>query len=331
MCCFLVKMQNSRWFFIQCLFHFRVILNIVVLLSVVPFNLPSAHHIHPAHSHVFHHFFVFLWCSALLLILSYIELLHFATDSFFLFMWNVSNSLLIYADKRQYKTKAMLGCYLLPKKNSHRQTWTHLHSRFSSGEGHEDSSSTRTPYTSRSTTFSDSSAGSNQGRRCSHSTCSLDDHWAAFPWVQPAPLGRGCNQQDLPRQSTLGHSGHVSEPGPSPAGGPVMPGPPFKFCAPPFHVWFTGCCIHPIWRFKNVVPLLVFGPPCCEILWTGLGWTIVAEISRFGWEVVRHSRLSQLCTLICPEVSPRELRKNPVSAAGSWDRALSVITHDSWP
>jgi len=25
-------------------------------------------------------------------------------------------------------------------------------------------------------------------RRCSHSTCALDDLWAAFPWVKPAEL-----------------------------------------------------------------------------------------------------------------------------------------------
>jgi len=31
--------------------------------------------------------------------------------------------------------------------------------------------------------------------------------------------------------------------------------------APPFHVWPIGCCIHPILYFKNVPPLLVFGPP----------------------------------------------------------------------
>ena len=59
--------------------------------------------------------------------------------------------------------------------------------------------------------------------------------------------------------------------GPSPAGGPVVPGPPFEICAPPFHVWPPGCCIHLIQYFKNVVPpshfwplLLVFGPPAAK-------------------------------------------------------------------
>ena len=42
--------------------------------------------------------------------------------------------------------------------------------------------------------------------------------------------------------------------------GPVVPGPPFEIGAPPLHVWPTGCCIHPILHFKNVAPLLVFGP-----------------------------------------------------------------------
>ena len=40
------------------------------------------------------------------------------------------------------------------------------------------------------------------------------------------------------------------------------PGPPFGIGAPPFYVWPTGCCIHPILYFKNVPPLLFFGPSC---------------------------------------------------------------------
>ena len=38
----------------------------------------------------------------------------------------------------------------------------------------------------------------------------------------------------------------------------------------PFHVWSSGSCIHPILYLKNVVPLAVFGAPCCEILATAL-------------------------------------------------------------
>jgi len=48
--------------------------------------------------------------------------------------------------------------------------------------------------------------------------------------------------------------------GPSPAGGPVVPGPPFEIGVLPFHVWPPGWCIHPIQYFKNVPPFLVFGP-----------------------------------------------------------------------
>jgi len=40
----------------------------------------------------------------------------------------------------------------------------------------------------------------------------------------------------------------------------VVPGPPFEIGAPPFYVWLPGCYIHPILYFKNVDPLLVFGP-----------------------------------------------------------------------
>jgi len=53
--------------------------------------------------------------------------------------------------------------------------------------------------------------------------------------------------------------------------GAVVPGPPFEIGSPPFHVWPTGCRIHPILHFKNVAPpfgfwplLLVFGPPAAK-------------------------------------------------------------------
>jgi len=52
--------------------------------------------------------------------------------------------------------------------------------------------------------------GTKQGRRCSHSTWSLDDLWA----------------------------------GPSRAGEPVLPGPLFKICAS-IPCFDTGVCIHP--------------------------------------------------------------------------------------
>jgi len=42
-------------------------------------------------------------------------------------------------------------------------------------------------------------------------------------------------------------------------GGQWCPAPPFEIGAPPFHVWPTGCCIHPILYIKNVAPLLVYG------------------------------------------------------------------------
>jgi len=58
--------------------------------------------------------------------------------------------------------------------------------------------------------------------------------------------------------------------GPSPAGGASGALPPRLKSVPPFHVWLTGCCIHPILQFENVAPLRVFCPPCCFILATGL-------------------------------------------------------------
>jgi len=48
--------------------------------------------------------------------------------------------------------------------------------------------------------------------------------------------------------------------GSSPARGQWCPPPPFEIGSPQFHVWPPGCYIHPILYFKNVAPLLVFGP-----------------------------------------------------------------------
>ena len=53
----------------------------------------------------------------------------------------------------------------------------------------------------------------------------------------------------------------VDQPGPSPAGGPAVPGPPiWNRCPTPFHVWPTGCCIHPMLYCKNVAPPSGFRP-----------------------------------------------------------------------
>ena len=57
--------------------------------------------------------------------------------------------------------------------------------------------------------------------------------------------------------------------GPSPAGRPVVPGPPIYNMFPLLHVWPSSCCIHLILYLK-MCPPLIFGPPCCEFLATGL-------------------------------------------------------------
>jgi len=67
-------------------------------------------------------------------------------------------------------------------------TFSHFCACFSFGESRGGSSPRRTRNTSRSTAISDSSAGSTprrtkQGRRCSHTSWSLDTLWAAIPWV----------------------------------------------------------------------------------------------------------------------------------------------------
>jgi len=39
---------------------------------------------------------------------------------------------------------------------------------------------------------------------------------------------------------------------------------------PPISCMASGCCINPIFYFKNVLPLMIFGSPGCEVLATGL-------------------------------------------------------------
>jgi len=59
----------------------------------------------------------------------------------------------------------------------------HFHARFSSGEGRGDSSSKRTQQQSQIVLFAPHQDGTKQGWRCSHATWSLDELWAAFPWL----------------------------------------------------------------------------------------------------------------------------------------------------
>ena len=66
----------------------------------------------------------------------------------------------------------------------------------------------------------------------------------------------------------------------------------------PFHVWPPSCCIHPILYLENEIPLIIFGPPCCEILATGLIliplhpwlclWSAVGN-QRFKWPTSQNS------------------------------------------
>jgi len=79
--------------------------------------------------------------------------------------------------------------------------FVHFHARFSSRQGCGGSSSSRTWNTSRSTAISDSSAGSTP-RRYQASLGLGRSIWATY---------RDYSQQDLPRQSFVGHSGHMAE------------------------------------------------------------------------------------------------------------------------
>ena len=44
--------------------------------------------------------------------------------------------------------------------------------------------------------------------------------------------------------------------------------PHLKSVPPLFHVWPSGCCIHPILYFKNVAPFCFFAPP--SVFWSPL-------------------------------------------------------------
>jgi len=55
------------------------------------------------------------------------------------------------------------------------------------------------------------------------------------------------------------------------SGGPVVLGPPFEICAPPFTFGPLVAAYIQYSIFKMWPPFLVFGPPWCYILATGLG------------------------------------------------------------
>jgi len=69
--------------------------------------------------------------------------------------------------------------------------------------------------------------------------------------------------------------------GPSPTGGPVVPGPPFEIGAPSFHAWPPGCYTHPILYFLNVAPPSGFCPPL--LLNPGDGPVRVSTYEKDEW------------------------------------------------
>ena len=52
--------------------------------------------------------------------------------------------------------------------------------------------------------------------------------------------------------------------GPSLTGSQWCPASQFEICAPPFHVWLAGCCIHPILCLKMWPPLWLLAPPAAK-------------------------------------------------------------------
>ena len=114
--------------------------------------------------------------------------------------------------------------------------------------------------------------------------------------------------------------------GPSPAGWPVVPDPSFEIGTPPFHVWPTGCCIHPILYLKNVaLPSWFLAPPGFSLpllLHPGDGPEQVETFKYLGMVFMSNgSRNKNINTridkanavlreLYCSMVMKRELSKN---------------------
>ena len=112
--------------------------------------------------------------------------------------------------------------------------------------------------------------------------------------------------------------------GSSPAGGPVVPGLPIWNRCPPFQVWPTGFCIHPILYIKNVPPLLVYGPsfwflaPPAAKYWRLACVLYVLQLAKspirgtnFSWTLlnVKATRYTTVCELrIILQCTPRYLK-----------------------
>jgi len=105
--------------------------------------------------------------------------------------------------------------------------------------------------------------------------------WSCVPWFCWGALLRA-----VIGSVTTGVKGHnflgaesLWWPGPSPAGIQWCPAPPFEIGSPPFQIWPTGCCIHPILHFKMCPPpsgfrplLLFFTPPVAKSWWRAWWW-----------------------------------------------------------
>jgi len=65
-------------------------------------------------------------------------------------------------------------------------------------------------------------------------------------------------------------------------GGAVVPAPPFEICAP--HLMFGPRLLHTVHLIllKMWPPLVVFGPPCCEIMATSLIQSLQSTYSKTG-------------------------------------------------
>ena len=76
--------------------------------------------------------------------------------------------------------------------------------------------------------------------------------WKKF-WENPLVLPQ---EKILPTPVLYGFEFRAFIPGRRQRGGQWCPAPPFEIGATPFHIWPTGCCIHPMWP-----PFLVLAPP----------------------------------------------------------------------
>jgi len=106
------------------------------------------------------------------------------------------------------------------------------------------------------------------------------------------------------------------------SGGAVVPGPPFEIGAPPFHVWTSGCCIHPILYFKKVPTPSGFFPSFLFLAFTAAkswrrAWHVYNQFLIWKWNGRSANLTNQISTFwiqLFTKSASHADRRNGVSA-----------------